>query len=83
MRLSEVEVEMLAFERGRFKYAGAREQAIRDRFGVSPLVYSETLRALVDSPAALAHDPVTVRRLQRLREARRAQRSAGRLAAGL
>lgn len=30
------ELEILAFERHWWKYAGAKEQSLRDRFGVSP-----------------------------------------------
>ena len=69
------EHEMLAFERQWWRHAGAKETAIRDRFGLSPTRYYQALNALVDQPGALAADPVLVRRLRRLRAARQRQRS--------
>ncbi len=62
--------EILAFERQWWRYAGAKEQAIRDLFGMSATHYYQVLNALLDSPAALAIDPITVGRLRRLRAAR-------------
>ena len=61
---------MLAFERQWWRRAGAKETAIRDRFGVPPTRYYQVLNALVDRPEALAADPLLVRRLRRLRAAR-------------
>jgi len=61
---------MLAFERRWWRHPGAKEQAIRDEFGVSPTRYYQMLNALLDTPGALAADPVTVGRLRRLRAAR-------------
>jgi hypothetical protein len=72
-------VEILAFERQWWKFAGAKEQAVRDKFGMSATRYYQTLNALIDDPAALAHDPLLVKRLRRLREARQRSRSAKRL----
>ena len=71
--------EILAFERQWWKYAGAKEQAIRDLFDMSATRYYQLLNSLIDSPAALAHDPMLVKRLRRLRTARQRQRSARRL----
>jgi hypothetical protein len=62
--------QMLAFERQWWKHAGAKEQAIRDTFGLSATRYYQVLNALLEDPAALAHDPVLVRRLRRLRASR-------------
>jgi hypothetical protein len=73
--LSRREHEMLGFERQWWRKAGAKETAIRDRFGVPPTRYYQVLNALVDRPAALAADPLLVRRLRRLRSARQRQRS--------
>ncbi|GAA3512464.1 hypothetical protein GCM10022220_59680 [Actinocatenispora rupis] len=67
---------MLDFERQWWRYAGAKEQAIRDLFGMTATHYYQVLNALLDSPAALAADPVTVRRLRRLRDARQRPRPA-------
>ena len=56
--------------------AGAKETAIRDRFGLSPTRYYQVLNALVDRPAALAADPLLVRRLRRLRPRAGGERSS-------
>ena len=68
------EREMLAFERQWWRYAGAKEAAIRERFGMSATRYYQVLNALVDRPEALAVDPLLVRRLRRMRAARQRQR---------
>ena len=73
------EREMLAFERQWWRYAGAKEQAIRELFDMSATRYYQVLNALIDSPAALAADPMLVKRLRRLRASRQRQRSARRL----
>jgi hypothetical protein len=75
------EVEMLAFERQWWKFAGAKEQAIRELFDMSATRYYQVLNTLVDRPEALAHDPMLVKRLRRTREARRRSGSAGSLGA--
>jgi hypothetical protein len=74
--LSRREHEMLSFERHWWRHAGAKETAIRDRFGVPPTRYYQVLNALVDRPAALATDPLLIRRLRRLRSARQRTRSS-------
>jgi hypothetical protein len=68
--LSEREERILAFERQWWRHAGAKEQAIRDTFGLSPTRYYQLLNRLLDDPLALERDPVLVRRLRRLRAAR-------------
>jgi len=77
--LSTREAEILAFERQWWRYAGAKEQALAELFGISPTQYYQTLNALIDRPEALAHDPMLVKRLRRLRVARQQARSARRL----
>jgi hypothetical protein len=74
--LTERDRAVLAFERQWWKYAGAKEEAIRRQFGVSPTGYYQLLSRLIDDPAALAVDPMLVKRLQRQRAARRRQRAA-------
>jgi hypothetical protein len=71
--------EILAFERQWWKYAGAKEQAIRELFDMSGTRYYQVLNALIDNPDALAADPMLVKRLRRLRASRQRQRSARRL----
>ncbi len=77
--LTERDRRILAFERQWWKYAGAKEQAIRDLFGMSATRYYQVLNALIDREEALAHDPMLVKRLRRLRAARQRARSARRL----
>jgi hypothetical protein len=77
--LSERDREILAFERHWWKYAGAKEQAVRDLFDMSATRYYQVLNALLDRPEALAADPMLVKRLRRLRAARQRARSARRL----
>ena len=77
--LGEREVGILAFERQWWRHAGAKEEAIRRRFGIGPTAYYQLLSRLIDDPAALAHDPMLVKRLQRQRAARRHQRASRRL----
>jgi hypothetical protein len=68
--LTDRERQVLAFERRWWRHAGAKEQAIRDIFGISATRYYQILNGLLDNPAALAADPVLVNRLRRLRAAR-------------
>src|SRR5215207_22053 len=77
--LTRREREILAFERQWWRYAGAKEQAIRDLFSMSSTRYYQVLNALIDRTEALAHDPMLVKRLRRLRASRQRQRSARRL----
>jgi|ERR687891_1210313 hypothetical protein len=77
--LTERDRAILDFERQWWKYAGAKEQAVRDSFGMPATRYYQVLNALIDRPAALAHDPMLVKRLRRLRSARHTARSADRL----
>lgn len=73
--LNETEIAILAFEKRWWKYPGAKETAVFEEFGLTPTRYYQLLNALLDRPAALALEPMTVRRLRRLRAARRDQRS--------
>jgi hypothetical protein len=77
--LSPRERAVLAFEREWWKYADAKDAAARSRLGLSPEEYYRALSAIIDEPAALAHDPLLVRRLRRQRLARQRQRQAERL----
>lgn len=77
--LSERDREVLAFERQWWKYAGSKESAIKELFDMSSTRYYQLLNALIDDPAALAHDPMLVKRLRRLRASRQRARSARRL----
>jgi uncharacterized protein DUF3263 len=76
-RLGERERRVLAFERQWWRHAGAKEEAIRREFGVGPTAYYQLLSRLIDDPAAIAHDPMLVKRLQRQRASRRRRRGGG------
>jgi hypothetical protein len=71
--------EILVFEREWWKFAGAKEQAIRDKFQMTATGYYKQLNALIDNPAAMDFDPKLVSRLRRLRAIRNRTRSAPRL----
>lgn len=73
--LDETELRVLAFERAWADRVGNREAAIRAEFGVSPARYYQMVYALIESPLAVRHDPLLVRRLQRLRDSRRRARA--------
>src|SRR6476620_2970863 len=70
------EREILAFERQWWKYAGAKEQAIRELFDMSATRYYQLLNALIDRPEALAYDPMLVKRLRRMRQTRQRARTS-------
>ncbi len=77
--LSPRDADILDFERHWWKSPGAKDQTIRERFDMSPTRYYQVLNALIDTHEALVADPLLVRRLRRLRDARRRHRSAARL----
>jgi hypothetical protein len=81
--LTQTESEILAFERQWWKYAGAKETAIRDLFDMSATRYYQVLNQLLDSEAALAVDPMLVKRLRRMRSSRQRERSSRRLGSSL
>ena len=74
--LSERDEAILAFERQWWKYSGAKETAIHELFGLSPTRYYQILNALIDTPEALAADPLLVKRLLRIRSSRQRTRPA-------
>jgi hypothetical protein len=78
--LAERDRAILDFERQWWRYAGAKENAIAELFGMSANRYYQILNSLIDLPEALAHDPMLVKRLRRLRGARQRARSSARRA---
>ena len=64
--LTRREHDILAFERQWWKYAGAKEEAIKELFSMSATRYYQVLNALVERPEALAADPMLVKRLRRV-----------------
>ena len=67
VELSEHQRAILDFERQWWRQPGAKEQAIRDNFEMSPTRYYQALNGLLDLPQALNYDPTLVNRLLRLR----------------
>ena len=65
---------ILDFEREWWQHPGAKEDAIRQTFGLSPARYYQVLGKLMDSEAALVYDPMLIKRLQRVRDDRRSSR---------
>lgn len=81
--LSDRDARILEFERQWWKYAGAKETAIRELFDLNATRYYQILNALIDTPEALAAEPMLVKRLRRMRSARQRERSARRLGTDL
>ena len=70
--LTDLEVRILEFEKNWWRYAGAKEAAIKELFDLKPPAYYQLLNNLIDRPDALLAAPMLVKRLRRIREARRA-----------
>ena len=71
--------DLLDFERESWKLEIPKERAIRERFGFSAARYHQLLNRVLETPQALTYDPMLVRRLHRVRDARRRRRVAGKL----
>jgi hypothetical protein len=74
--LTQRDIEILDFERSWWKHAGVKEQAIKERFDMSATRYYQLLNDLLENPAAMAQDPILIKRLKRLRSYRQKQRVA-------
>ena len=68
--LSDLESRILEFERNWWRYAGAKESAIKELFDLSAPRYYQLLNDLIDREDALLASPMLVKRLRRLRVAR-------------
>lgn len=77
MPLTDRDRAILAFEAEWRRHAGAKEEAIRADLGLSPARYYQLLGRIIDTADAQAHDPMLVKRLRRLREAREQARLRG------
>lgn len=73
--LSDLEFRILEFERSWWRFAGAKESAIKDLFDLSAPRYYQILNDLIDRQDALEASPMLVKRLRRLREARTSART--------
>ncbi|MEI7030853.1 DUF3263 domain-containing protein [Streptomyces pratensis] len=65
---------LLALERRSWSGPGAKERAVREELGISPVRYYQLLNALIEDERALREDPVTVNRLRRVRDTKRGRR---------
>lgn len=74
--LAERDRALLDFERAWAAHQGDKERSVREHFGFSAARYYQLIARLIDDPAALAYDPLTVRRLRRRRDERRSRREA-------
>ena len=72
--LTELETKILDFEGQWWKFAGAKESAIKELFDLSAPRYYQLLNDLIDRDDALMAAPMLVKRLRRLREARMSTR---------
>jgi hypothetical protein len=63
--------EVLAFERIWWHTSGSKDDAIREKFGLSPTRYYQRLNQFLEGDDALKDDPITVNRLRRIRAVRR------------
>ena len=74
--LTEFEADLLDFEAVSWSAAEGKDAAILQRFDLSVPRYYQEINALIDRPEALAHAPLLVKRLRRLRDRRQQDRSA-------
>jgi len=74
MELSEHDLEILDLEQNWWTRTGSKHEQIVDLLDLSITRYHEILEELIDSPAAMRHDPLLVLRLRRMREDRRRSR---------
>jgi len=72
--LTSTEAAILEFERTWWSGDQPKDDAIAEQFALTTAEYYEVLNTLIDSDEALAHDPLVVRRLRRMRDRRRRER---------
>lgn len=70
--LSERDVLVLQIMKKHPRSQGAREREARELLGLTGTAFHQLVNALIDTEAALAHDPLLVHRLQRIRDGRQA-----------
>jgi Protein of unknown function (DUF3263) len=74
--LTDADKRILVFERGWWRFPGAKEREILEVFGIPATRYYQLLNELIDRPEAVEFDPALVARLRRQRVRRRRMRSA-------
>ena len=80
--LAERDRVVLEFEATWWRYPEPKDRAIREYLGISATRYYQVLRRLVDDPIAESVDPLTVRRLRRVRDRAKQDRLTRRLPDG-
>ncbi len=73
--LAERDRRILDFEREWMRKPAAKDEAVRQEFGLTAARYYQVLNSVIDSPAAIVYDPMLVRRLQRVRETKTSART--------
>ncbi len=68
--VSERDRKVLDFEGSWWLFPGPKDRDIRDYLGMSATRYYKAVRRLIDDADALAHAPLTVRRLRQMRSER-------------
>jgi hypothetical protein len=74
--LTDRERDILELERTWWTLDTPKDVLVQERLGCTTETFYVELNALLDSPDALVHDPLLVRRLRRLRDRRRRDRVA-------
>ena len=77
--IGERERAVLDFERAWWLYPGPKDRAVGEYLGMSATRYYQVLRRLLDDPEAERYDPLTIRRLRRVREQARRRQAERRL----
>ncbi len=80
MTLSDADRAILDLEREWWTRPGTKTSAIREELGLSSSRYYRRVGELIQLPGAFTYDPLTVKRLRRLRDQRRRHRYEGRRA---
>lgn len=73
--LSDTDAALLEIESQVWLYRGRKEAAIREATGLSLMQAMQRVNVLIDTEAAIAHDPITCRRLRAKRA--RSRRTRG------
>ncbi len=79
-QLSELEAQVLEFERRWYTYGGPKDHAIREKFDMTATAYFQVLNSLLDNAAAYQRDPILIKRLRRIRDSRQRSRAQSRIA---
>lgn len=74
--------KVLDFEEQWPGHTGPKESAIRAAFRWTPARYYQILNAVLDKPAALAHNPILVKRMLEARNTRTEKRASRTLGQG-